>query len=179
MLKIVLLALAFVVVAFLVVAALQPAEFRITRSARVVAPAATVFDELNDFHKWEAWSPWARIDPKAKNSFSGPAAGVGAGFAWVGNSQAGEGRMTITESRPNELIRIKLEFLKPFAATNLTEFTLAPEAAGTAVTWTMSGRNGFLSKAFGLLVNCDKMVGGQFEQGLANIKAIVEKPAGS
>jgi uncharacterized protein YndB with AHSA1/START domain len=179
MLKFILIGLAAVVIVFLIVAAFQPADFRITRSATIAAPPAAVFEQINDFHRWDAWSPWAKLDPNAKNSFDGPPAGVGAGFAWAGNKEVGEGRMTITESRPGELVRMKLEFLKPFAATNVAEFTLKPEGNGTVVTWSMSGTNGFMAKCVGLVVNCDKMVGGQFEKGLANMKAIVETPAKS
>jgi hypothetical protein len=179
MLKFILIGLVTLLVVFLIVVALQPADFRITRTATIAAPAAIVFEQVNDFHKWNAWSPWAKLDPNAKNTFEGPPAGVGSGFAWAGNNQVGEGRMTITESRPNELVLIKLEFFKPFAATNTTEFTFKPEGNQTAVTWSMFGRNNFIGKAMSLIMNCDKMIGGQFEQGLANIKAIVEVPVNS
>jgi uncharacterized protein YndB with AHSA1/START domain len=179
MLKLILIGLAVVVVVFLVVVALQPADFRITRSATIAAPPAVVFEQFNDFHNWNAWSPWAKMDPNAKNTFEGSPAGIGSSFAWAGNNEVGEGRMTITESRPNELVRMKLEFLKPFAATNTAEFTLKGEGNQTSVTWSMSGKNGFMGKAFGLIMNCDKMVGGQFEQGFANLKALVEKPVAS
>jgi uncharacterized protein YndB with AHSA1/START domain len=179
MLKLILIGLAVVVVVFLVVVALQPADFRITRSATIAAPPAVVFEQFNDFHNWNAWSPWAKMDPNAKNTFEGSPAGIGSSFAWAGNNEVGEGRMTITESRPNELIRLKLEFLKPFTATNVTEFTFKPDGDRTAVTWSMSGKNGFMGKAFSLIMNCDKMVGGQFEQGFANLKALVEKPVAS
>ena len=179
MLKKLLIGLAAIIVLFLIVAAMQPADFRITRSATIAAPPATVFGQINDFHKWNDWSPWAKLDPNAKNTFDGPPSGVGASFAWAGNSEVGEGRMTITESKPGELVRMKLEFIKPFAATNTTEFTLKPEGSQTAVTWSMSGTNGFIGKCMGLIMNCDKMVGGQFEKGFANLKAIVETPARS
>ncbi len=165
--------LAIVIVVFVVVVATRPAEFRITRSATLPASPAAVFVQVNDFHNWQAWSPWARLDPSAKNSFAGPSAGEGAIFSWVGNNQVGEGRMTIIESRPAELIRIKLEFFKPFAATNTAEFTFNPSGKQTTVTWSMSGKNGFVGKAMSLIMNCDKMVGGQFEQGLANLKEVV------
>ena len=179
MFKYLLLGLAAIVVVLLIVAALQPADFRIARSATIAAPASAVFEQLNDFHKWNDWSPWAKMDPNAKNTFEGAPAGVGASFAWAGNHEVGEGRMTITESKPGELVRMKLEFIKPFAATNTAEFTLKPEGDQTAVTWSMTGRNGFMGKAMGLIMNCEKMVGGQFEQGFANLKAIVEKPSKS
>jgi carbon monoxide dehydrogenase subunit G len=179
MFKFILIGIAAIIAIFLIVAALQPADFRIARSTTIAAPSSAVFEQINDFRKWNDWSPWAKMDPNAKNSFEGPPSGVGAGFSWAGNSQVGEGRMTITDSKPNELVRMNLEFIKPFAATNVAEFTLKPEGDKTAVTWSMTGRNGFMGKAMGLIMNCDKMVGGQFEQGFANLKKIVEKPAQS
>ena len=173
MLKKILLGLVAVIVILLIVVAMQPADFRITRTAVIPAPPAAVFEQINDFHKWNDWSPWAKLDPNAKNSFDGPGAGTGAKFSWSGNNEVGEGRMTITESQPGELVRMKLEFTKPFAATNLTEFTLKPEGNQTAVTWTMSGHNNFVGKAMGLILNCDKMVGGKFEEGFARLKTVV------
>ncbi len=176
MLKILLLGFLGLIVIFLIVAALQPADFRISRAATLAAPPAVVFDYFNDFHRWNEWSPWARMDPNAKQTYSGPPSGVGSGFAWAGNNQVGEGNMTITKSEPNELIELRLEFTKPFAAVNKTEFVFKPEGSGTNVTWTMSGRNTFMAKAVTLIMNCDKMVGGQFEQGFANLKEVLAKP---
>src|SRR5882672_7787264 len=173
-LKILLGVVVLVVLVVAVVAildAFQPSEFRIARTATIAAPAATVFAQVNDFHKWEAWSPWAKLDPAARNTFEGAAAGTGAVFAWAGNSKVGEGRMTITESRPNELVRIKLEFVKPFAATNTAEFTFKPEGERTAVTWSMFGHNNFVGKAVCLVMNMDKTVGGEFDKGLASMKS--------
>ena len=174
MLKKITLFLAALLVVFVLVVMTRPADFRITRSATLAAAPLAVFNQVNDFHQWEAWSPWAKLDPAARNTFEGPASGEGAGFKWAGNKDVGVGGMTILESRPGEFIRIRLVFEKPFAATNLSEFTFKPEGSGTLVTWSMSGRNGFLAKAVGLFMDCDKMVGGQFEKGLANLKAIVE-----
>ena len=179
MLKWSLAALAAVVVIFLIVVALQPSEFRIERSAIVRAPAPAAFAQVNDFRNWRAWSPWEQVDPALQRSYEGPQAGTGASYAWQGNKEVGEGRMTITESRPGELVRIKLEFFKPFAATNTAEFSFKPAAGGTTegttVTWTMTGRNNFLAKAMCLFVNMDRMVGGMFEQGLAQMKTVVER----
>src|SRR5436190_13618996 len=164
MIKKILIGLAVVVIAFVAIAAMQPAEFSVQRAAVMPAPADAVFAQVNDFHNWEAWSPWAKLDPAMKQSYEGASAGIGAVYSWAGNSDVGEGRMTITESRPGELVRIKLEFLKPFAATNTAEFTFKPEGGNqTAVTWTMSGRKNFMCKAFGLFMNMDKMIGGDFE----------------
>lgn len=174
MLKKVFLALLAIVAVFLIVAALQPADFRVVRTATIAAPPAAVFEQVNDFQKWEAWSPWAKLDPNVKNTFEGPAAGVGAVFRWAGNHEVGEGAMTITESRPPELVRIRLDFVKPFAATSTTAFTFKPAGGGTEVTWSMAGRNEFIGKCMSLVMNCDKMVGGQFEKGLANLRGVVE-----
>ncbi len=168
------IALAVVVIVFAVVVALQPSEFRVVRRTAISAPAADVFAQVNDFHKWEVWSPWAKMDPAAKNSFEGALAGTGAIFKWAGNSAVGEGSMTITESRPNDLIRIRLDFLAPLAGTSYAEFTFKPEGNQTAVTWSMTGKNSFIGRAVCLFINMDKMVGGNFERGLASIKAIAE-----
>jgi uncharacterized protein YndB with AHSA1/START domain len=173
----ILVGLAALVVLLVVVVALQPSEFRITRTATVAAPASAVFAHVNDFHKWEAWSPWAKLDPAARNTFEGAPAGTGAVFAWAGNSKVGEGRMTITESRPNELVRIKLEFMRPFAATNTAEFRFKPEGDRTAVTWSMYGHNNFIGKAVCLVMNMDKTLGGEFDKGLAAMKSVAEAAA--
>jgi hypothetical protein len=175
----VLIALLGVILIFVGIVAVQPADFRIFRSATINAPAGVAFAQVNDFHKWEAWSPWAKLDPAAKNTFDGPPAGRGAGFAWSGNKDVGEGRMTITESRPNELVRIKLDFVKPMEGTCTTEFAFKPAGEGaTSVTWSMFGRHSFVEKAFCLFMDMDKMVGGDFEKGLAQMKAVAERDAG-
>ncbi|MFM2295997.1 MAG: hypothetical protein RLZZ350_2410 [Verrucomicrobiota bacterium] len=162
------------VVLLLVVIAAQPSAFRITRSLAIGAPPDAVFAQINDLHRWGAWDPWAKLDPNCKTTFTGPDAGVGAAMAWDGNNQVGAGQMTITDSKPGELVQLRLEFQRPMKATNLAEFTLKPDGGKTTVTWTMSGENNFMGKAFSLFVNCDKMVGGQFEQGLANLKTVAE-----
>jgi len=174
MLKMVLIALVAIGVVFVVVVAMQPSEFRVTRTATISAPAPVVFAQVNDFHNWEAWSPWAKLDPAMKKTYEGAPAGTGAIYTWVGNNQAGGGRTTMTESRPSDLIRITLEFVRPFAVTNTAEFTFRPEGNHTAVTWSLTGKNNFMSKAVGLFMNMDKMVGGQFEEGLAQMKSVVE-----
>jgi hypothetical protein len=174
MLKKILIALAVIVIVFVVIVALQPSDFRVARTAAISVPPPAVFAQVNDFHKWEAWSPWAKLDPAAKNSFEGPSAGIGAIFKWSGNNEVGEGSMTITESRPSDLIKIKLDFTKPFEATNTTEFTFKPEGNQTMVTWSMFGTNNFIAKAFCLFNSMDKMIGGQFEKGLAQMKTVAE-----
>jgi hypothetical protein len=173
--KKILIGVAALLIVFAAVVALQPSEFRVARSATIAAPAPVVFAEVNDFRKWEAWSPWAKLDPAMKKGYTGAASGTGAVYAWSGNGEVGEGRTTITESRPHDLVRIKLEFVRPFAATNAVEFTFKPDGDRTAVTWSMTGRNGFMAKAAGLVMDMDKMVGGQFESGLAQLKAVAEK----
>ena len=176
MLKWILGGVAAVVAIFLIVVAIQPADFKIERNATMRAPAPAAFAQVNDFQNWRAWSPWEKVDPALKRQYEGPKAGPGAVYAWQGNSDVGEGRMTITESRPGELVRIKLEFFKPFAATNTAEFSFKPAGGdATAVTWTMTGRNNFLSKAICMFVDMDKMVGGMFDQGLAQMKTVVER----
>lgn len=162
---------------FVVVVALRPADFRVARSISVTGPPAVAFAQANDLHKWQEMSPYAKLDPAAKYTFEGPPAGAGASLSWVGNRQVGQGRMSIAESRANELVRMNLEFLKPFIANNTAEFTFQPDGDRTQVTWSMAGRNNFMCKAAGLFMNCDKMIGSQFEEGLANLKVIAEAQA--
>ena len=174
MIKKILIGLAVVVAAFAVVVACQPSRYRVERTATIPAPAPVVFQQVNDFHSWEAWSPWAKLDPSATNSFAGPSAGEGAIFTWAGNDKVGEGRMTLTESHPSDRIRIKLDFLRPFASSCDVEFTFQPEGRQTVVSWTMTGEKNFLSKAVCLFMNMDKTVGGDFERGLANLKSVAK-----
>jgi uncharacterized protein YndB with AHSA1/START domain len=173
----ILVGLVVVLAVLVVVIVLQPSEFRVERTVTVAAPAPAVFAQVNDFHHWEAWNPWAKIDPAMKQTYEGAPAGVGAVYSWAGNNEVGEGRMTITESRPSELIRIRLDFLKPFSATSIGEFTFRPVGDQTAVTWRMIGTNNFVAKAVHLFMNMDRMIGGQFEIGLAQLKAIAEAAA--
>jgi hypothetical protein len=173
----ILLVLAVIALGLVVVVALQPSEFRVVRTGTISAPPHDVFAQVNDFHKWDAWSPWAKLDPEMKQTYEGAPAGTGAIYTWNGNKNVGEGRMRITESRPSELVRIKLDFVRPFAGTNDAEFTFRPDGNQTVVTWSMAGKKNFVVKAFGLFMSMDKMVGGQFEQGLAQMKSVVEAPA--
>jgi len=171
----ILIGVAIVVAALAGYVATRPSEFSVSRSATFAAPAPLVFAQVNELKRWEGWSPWQKKDPQAKNSYAGPASGTGASMSWAGNKEVGVGRMTIAESRPNELVRFKLEFFEPFAATNSAEFAFKQEGGRTAVTWTMRGQNNFVGKAMCLVFDMDQMVGGDFEAGLAGIKAIVEK----
>lgn len=177
MLKKILIGIAAVIVLFVIIVAVQPAQYRVTRTATIPAAPAVVFEHVNDLHKWEAWSPWEKLDPAMKRTFEGPQSGTGASYSWVGNKQVGEGKMSITESKANELVRLKLEFIKPFASTAMTDFTFKPEGEQTTVTWSMSGEKNFMSKAFCLFMNMDKMVGGDFEKGLAGLKSVVQVAA--
>ncbi len=170
----VLLIVVAIIAIILVVASFQPNDCRHTRSAVIDAPPATIFAHVNDFHQWPAWSPYEKLDPGMKRSYSGPPAGVGTSYAWEGNNQVGAGSVTIKETTPNELIVISLVMTKPFACDNRVEFAFKPEGKGTVVSWTMSGKNHLLGKVMGLFMNMDKMVGGQFEEGLANLKRVVE-----
>jgi Polyketide cyclase / dehydrase and lipid transport len=174
MLEKALIGVAVVVVGVVAVVATRPSEFRVARTATIAAPAAAVFAQVNDFHNWRAWNPWAKLDPALTETYEGPPAGVGARYAWAGNNEVGQGRMTLTESRPSDLIRIKLEFLKPFPATNTAEFVFEPEGEHTVVTWSMTGRNTFVAKAVHMIMDMDRMIGGNFEKGLADMKSVVE-----
>jgi hypothetical protein len=177
MLRKILIGLAAVVALLVVVVATRPAHFRIERSATVAAPPAAVFGHVNDLRAWGAWSPWEKIDPGMQRTFGGPAAGVGSTYAWSGNSEIGKGRMTIQRSEPGREIGIELEFIEPFAATNVATFTFAPVPDGTRVTWAMDGDNGFVAKAIALFLDMDEMVGTQFERGLAALKTVAETHA--
>ncbi len=167
------IALGLVLILLAVLVAGQPDEFIVTRSAVIPAPPEKIFSHVNDLHKWEAWSPWAKLDSNSKSSFTGPDSGEGAVMRWEGNSKVGVGTMTIIDSKTAESITLRLDFEKPMKATNTAIFTFSPNKNGTLVSWTMRGKNQLPGKIFGLLVNCEKMVGGQFEQGLANLVRVV------
>ncbi len=173
----ILIGLATAVLILVIVVATRPADFRYERSITVAAPASAIFPNLNNLHKWQTWSPYAKKDPDAKTTFEGPTEGNGAAMSWAGDHNVGEGKMTIVESKPAELVKYRLDFVKPFAGTNVAEFTFTPEGNGTKVVWSMSGKNNFFSKAFSLVVDCDKMIGDDFEKGLADLKTLVEKPS--
>jgi hypothetical protein len=171
--KNVLLALLLIVGGLAAFVATRPSEFRIERTTTIAAPGALVIEEINDFRRWAAWSPWEKLDPAMKRELSGPPAGVGASYHWAGNAEAGEGRMTIVESAP-ERVAIRLEFLAPMQATNEVTFELGAAAGGTDVTWAMTGRNDFMAKAAGLFMDIDALVGADFERGLADLTKVVD-----
>ena len=171
----ILLALAFIAILVLIAITGQPDEFAVSRRIKIAAPADAVFPYVNELRNWEAWSPWAKLDPNCKMTYDGPPAGTGANYAWSGNNKVGVGRNTITQSVPNELVRFRLEFQKPMVATNDVEFTFDSDDGQTVVTWAMHGKNSLGGKIFGLFMNCEKMCAKQFDKGLAQLKSAVEK----
>jgi carbon monoxide dehydrogenase subunit G len=156
-------------------AATRPDSFSVRRAASIQASPEKIFPLINDFSRWSAWSPYEKKDPAMKRSFSGPAAGKGAVYAWEGNGDVGQGRMEIADAVAPSRVTLKLDFVKPFEAHNRVDFTLEPKGGATEVTWAMDGPMPFISKVVTLFVDMDRMVGGDFEAGLANLKAIAEK----
>lgn len=173
MIKKILAVVAIVIVLFLLVVAFLPGDFRIARSSTIAAPPAVIFSHVNDVREFQKWSPWAKMDPQAKMTFSGPAAGPGASFSWEG-PQTGAGTMTLTENRPDEFVKFRLDFTKPFTATNTADFTFTPQGDKTLVTWGMSGRNNYLFRLVGVFVNMNRILGENFEKGLADLKILSE-----
>lgn len=172
MLKKILLAIAAIVVAFLAYVAYLPSNGTIVRSAVLAAPPEAIFPHISTLKKWDAWSPWAKLDPNAKNTFEGPESGVGSVFRWDGNNDVGAGKMTILESKPNEHVKLQLDFERPMASLSYADFNLQPEGSGTRVTWTMSGESTFFTRAICLLLRADAMVGKMFEQGLQSLGTV-------
>ena len=170
----ILLGVAALIVVLVIVTLMQPSTYRVERSITTNAPPENAFAQVNDFHLWNAWSPWEKMDPAMKKTFEGPSTGTGSKYAWAGNDQVGEGRMTIEKSEKPSKIDIKLEFLKPFESTSKTTFTFAPAGAGSKVTWAMEGENNFVGKFFCIFMNMDKMIGADFEKGLAAMKTAAE-----
>jgi hypothetical protein len=177
MLKLIGIVVVVLIVALVVFIRTRPDRFRVERSALIHAPADVVFSMLNDFHQWGRWSPYEKLDPNVTKRFEGPPSGPGSVYAWSGNSKAGEGRMTILESRPGELVSMRLEFFKPFAATNQGTFKLVASEQGTHVTWSVEGENTLMGKAFSAFLDMDALLGKNFEEGLANLDAAVQTEA--
>lgn len=175
MLKKILLGLGAVLAVLAIVIAMQPDEYRYTRSTTVNAPAAAIYPQISNLRNWANWSPWDDLDPNARIEFSDNVEGEGATMHWAGNDQMGEGRMIITESQPSTLLRYDLEFVKPFPGTAKSDFVLSEENGQTKVEWSMYGKNNFIAKAMSLVFNCEKMIGEQFDKGLASLKAVAEK----
>jgi uncharacterized protein YndB with AHSA1/START domain len=174
MLKKIAVAVAILLAVLLILAATKPNTFRVERSTSIQAPPEKVFALLDDFHRWSAWSPWEKMDPAMQRTYSGAASGTGAVYEWAGNSKVGRGRMEIVEATPASKVAVRLDFLEPFAAHNTAEFTLAPAGDGTNVTWVMHGPNLFIGKVMSVFVSMDRMIGKDFEAGLANLKALTE-----
>ncbi len=172
-----LIVIVVVIAAVLAVAATRPDQFRIERSATIHAAPERIFSYINDFHRWQAWSPYEKKDPDMQRSYEGPSSGRGAAYGWNGNKNIGSGRMEISESTPSSLVRIQLEFFTPFKASNVAEFVLEPQGTATRITWSMQGRSAYMSKLMGLVVNFDRMIGKDFEEGLANLRTLSEQPA--
>ncbi len=175
MFKTIAIVVAVLIAGVLVFAATRPGTFRVERSVTIKAPAEKIYPYFDDFNRWAVWSPWEKLDPAMKRSFSGPPAGKGAVYAWQGNSKVGEGRMEILESSPSSKLLIKLDFIKPFEGHNTAEYTLVPSGDLTQVTWAMYGTAPYVSKLMGVFVSMDSMIGKDFEAGLANLKAAAEK----
>jgi uncharacterized protein YndB with AHSA1/START domain len=171
----VVIALAVVVAALLAYAATRPDTFRVQRSTRINAPAERIFPLIANLKSMNTWNPFVEPDPAIKIAYSGPDTGKGAAHTWSGNSKVGEGRIEITDAAPSARVNMRLEMLKPMKARNAVEFTLQPNGNTTMVTWTMSGRQPFIGKLMTVFIDCDKMVGSQFEKGLGKLKAIAER----
>jgi hypothetical protein len=169
MLKKILAVVAVLVIALVVFVGSRPSAYKVERTHIVNAPAEVVFAQVADFQKWGAWSPWAKLDPNMKTTFEGTAGAVDSSYAWEGHDKVGTGKMTILEATPSTSLKIKLEFLKPQQWTSETVFTFAPVEKGTTTTWTMSGNHDFFGKAFALFGDMDKMIGTDFETGLAQL----------
>lgn len=159
----------------MVFASTKPDTFSVQRSTTIKAPPEKIFAVVNDFQRWTEWSPWEKLDPAMKRTLGGPANGKGATYAWEGNSKAGQGRMEIIESVPSSKVGIQLDFIKPFEANNVAEFTMTPQGDATQVNWVMRGPTPFVSKLMQVFVDLDTMIGKDFEEGLANLKALTER----
>ncbi len=175
MIKNIAIAIAALIAAVLIFAATRPDSFRVERSALMKAPPEKVFNQINDFHAWGAWSPWEKLDPAMTRTFSGAQAGKGAIYEWKGNKDVGRGRMEVTASTSPGKTVIALDFLEPFEAHNTTEFTITPDGTGSKVSWAMYGPSPYISKLMGLVMSMDSLVGKDFEKGLSNLMQVVEK----
>ena len=175
MLKKILYVLVAIALVFVIVVALQPSEYRVENSTTIAASPAKVFAQVNDFHNFEAWSPWEKLDPNQTMTYSGAEAGKGAVAAWAGNDQVGSGTMTIVGSTPDEAVSIKVVFTEPFEGGTNSDFTFKPEGDGTKVTWAMHGQHGFVEKAFCLVMGGVEMMNDNQKKGLANLKKVSEQ----
>ena len=175
MIKKIALVIVGLIAGILLYATTRPDTFQVQRSAVIKAPPEKVFPLINDFKRWDAWSPWEKKDPAMKRTFSATTSGKGATYAWEGNREVGKGRMEITESTLPSTVALKLEFLEPFETQNAVRFTLEPKGELTQVTWTMNGPMPYISKVITIFCDMDAMIGKDFETGLGNLKAAAEK----
>jgi Polyketide cyclase / dehydrase and lipid transport len=175
--KLTLIVLGIGVAGFLVFVATRPDTYVVQRSQRIEAPAEIVFAHLEDFRAWKAWSPWEKVDPGMQRTYSGPVKGVGAGYAWEGNRKVGKGRMTVTEASPPTGLTCRLEFIEPFASVATAGFALEPQGSAVVATWRMDGKNNLMGKAMSVFMDLDRMIGTEFEKGLASLKALAEAEA--
>ena len=173
MIKKILIGFAALIAVCLIVVATRPSDYRVERSATIAASPAVLFEQVNDHHKFAVWNPFLKVDPNVKNTYSGPDSGVGAVCSWDGNREIGAGSATITESKPGELVRERMDWKRPMTGTSTVEFRFKPDGDKTVVTWAMYGKNGFMGKAVSIFMDCDKMCGLQFEQGLADLGKVV------
>ena len=172
--KKVLLFLLLAIALFLVYVATRPDTYHVERSTTIAAASEPVYEKVVHFRQWGGWSPWEKLDPAMKREFGGVDGEVGSTYSWVGNSDVGEGRMTLTDAKPASRVAVRLDFIKPFESTGTSIVTLSPEGAGTKVTWAMDGDHNFISKAMCVFMSMDKMVGGDLEKGLGSLKSAVE-----
>jgi Polyketide cyclase / dehydrase and lipid transport len=175
MFKKILLVLVALLAVFLIVVALQPSDYRVERTTTIAASPAQVFPHVNNLHKWEAWSPWAKIDPDAKVTFEGPEAGNGAVMTWDGDDNVGAGKMTLVESDPDKAVKIKVTFTRPFEGGTNSDFSFTPKGDQTEVAWAMHGTHNFMEKAFCLVFNGVNMMSNDIDKGLAQLKSVVEQ----
>jgi uncharacterized protein YndB with AHSA1/START domain len=176
MIKKILIGLVLVVAIFLVAVSMRSGDFRVERSATLAASPMALFEHVNDHRKFAVWNPFLKLDPNVKNTYSGPESGVGAVCSWDGNKDVGAGSCTIIESKPGELVRSRMDWKRPMEGVATVDFTFKPQGDKTVVTWAMYGNNGFMGKLFSLFIDCDKMVGPQFEKGLANLGEVAAAP---
>jgi carbon monoxide dehydrogenase subunit G len=175
MLKVIGTVVVVLVGGFFVYVGTRPDTFRVQRMTTIKAPPEKIFPHLNDFQRWPAWSPYEKKDPAMKRTLSGAPSGKGAVYEWEGNKEIGQGRMEIVATAPPSQLTLKLDFLKPFEAHNMVDFTLEPRGESTQVTWAIHGPSPFMAKVMGLVMDMDKMIGQDFEAGLADLKALSEK----
>ena len=179
MIKKIIIGILAIVAIFLAFVATRPSDFRVERSATLSASPAALFDNVNDHHKFAVWNPFMKLDPNVKNTYSGPDSGVGAVCSWDGNRNVGAGSCTIIESKPAELVRMRMDWKRPMEGTATVDFTFKPQGDKAVVTWAMYGKNNFMGKLMSVFMNCDKMCGPQFEKGLADLGKVAAGPSSS